>query len=163
MSLAVRMEQVKGGHVFNAGAGLKERARALADGATDRFAAASKKVWHHHMFNDVVSMAYSRGKSEIYLIKTEQNKVWDSFKDALKAGGNAHFMLNFAICDVSHQLWSKCVWGGEPYYDNLRECATCHKCHCETHWNDHQCDSVSKLASTASASTAASAAADGVP
>jgi dienelactone hydrolase len=63
MSCAVRMRQVTGGHVFNSGGGKREVERLLVG---DEYAQESRKVEHHHIFGDPISMGFSRGELSVY-------------------------------------------------------------------------------------------------
>jgi hypothetical protein len=63
MSCAVRMHEIKRGHVFNAGGGKRELERLLVG---DEYGSASMKVEHHHIFGDPLSMFFSRGTLTVY-------------------------------------------------------------------------------------------------
>ena len=65
MSIGVRHAFVKGGHVFNAGAGGREMLR-LVGLSHDAYDKLSKKFLHHHILFDGISAAFSRGKLVVY-------------------------------------------------------------------------------------------------
>lgn len=65
LSLGARHDWIQGGHVFNAGAGGREAARLFGIGS-DQWAEPSKKIRHHHVFGDGLSMFMSRGELTVY-------------------------------------------------------------------------------------------------
>lgn len=86
MSIAVRPEAfnaggvILGGHVFNAGAGLREMARCMTAGFTEpEIHERSLRLHHHHCVGDPVSMLYSRGTLHVYRPRFVNAHTLDNF------------------------------------------------------------------------------------